>query len=77
LTKFYDTFKPLEEKLGLDLEKAKNATRTEDFDNFFTSKVHGFRNAEEYYRGVSCMKWIKSIKKPTLAISSRDDSLVS
>ena len=56
------------------LKKVKNLT---DFDDFFTSKINGFKDAEDYYLKVSSKQFIPNISKPTLLINALDDPFLS
>lgn len=44
-----------------------------EFDDAFTSIVHGFVNAEDYYRKCSSLSFLAQIATPTLLLSARDD----
>ncbi len=44
-----------------------------DFDDAFTSVVHGFRDAADYYARSSSIQLLSSVRVPTLLLSSRDD----
>lgn len=65
------------EELGIDLQEVYNAKRSFDFDKAFTCKMLGYKNPEHYYRDNSCVKYLHNIEKPTLAISSLDDPVVT
>ena len=56
------------------LKKVKNLT---DFDDFFTSKINGFKDAEDYYLKASSKQFIPNISKPTLLINALDDPFLS
>jgi len=43
------------------------------FDDAFTSVVHGFRDATDYYERSSSIHFLRSIRIPTLLLSARDD----
>ena len=45
------------------------------FDGEFFVKILGYRNADDYYRGMSSVKYVKNINKPFLIISSKDDPI--
>ena len=45
------------------------------FDGEFFVKILGYRNADDYYKGLSCAKYVKDINKPLLIISSKDDPI--
>ncbi len=44
-----------------------------DFDNRYTAPLHGFKNAEDYWRQCSSARFIPGIRVPTLLVSARDD----
>lgn len=44
-----------------------------DFDNCFTAPVHGFADAEDYYSQSSSIRWLSSIRAPTLLLNAEDD----
>ncbi|MGV3708073.1 MAG: hydrolase [Gemmatimonas sp.] len=44
-----------------------------DFDDQFTSPVHGFRDAADYYARSSSLQFLNGIRKPTLLLSAVDD----
>ncbi|MGC6431566.1 MAG: YheT family hydrolase [Jejuia sp.] len=48
-----------------------------DFDNVYTSKAHGFRDAEDYYAKSSSLQFLQNIQVPTLIINALNDSFLS
>jgi uncharacterized protein len=44
-----------------------------EFDDAVTAPVHGFRDARDYYRQSSAIRWIPRISVPTLLLSATDD----
>lgn len=48
-----------------------------DFDEVYTSKAHGFKNASDYYTKCSCRQFLPNIKIPTLIINALNDSFLS
>jgi predicted alpha/beta-fold hydrolase len=44
-----------------------------DFDDAFTAPVHGFRDADDYWRRASSKPQLNSIRLPTLVINARND----
>ena len=48
-----------------------------DFDEYFTSSLHGFRDARDYYQTCSSLSLLQDIKVPTWLISSADDPFLS
>lgn len=56
-----------------DISKIKNL---KDFDDIYTSKAHGFKDAIDYYTKSSCLPLLPNIKIPTLIINSKNDSFL-
>ena len=61
----------------LDLSPLKKVKTLTDFDDFFTSKINGFKDAEDYYLKASSKQFIHNISKPTLLINALDDPFLS
>ncbi|WP_248722617.1 YheT family hydrolase [Seonamhaeicola sp. ML3] len=58
--------------------EAYNKIKTlKDFDEVYTSKVHGFKDALDYYQQCSGLQFIPNIKTPTLIINALNDSFLS
>jgi len=45
-----------------------------DFDNIYTSRAHGFKDALDYYQKCSCLQFLPNIKIPVLIINAKNDS---
>ncbi len=58
-----------------DYNKISQIKLYRHFDEFFTCKLFGFENVEEYYEKSSSFKDIPNIKVPSLFINSKDDML--
>jgi predicted alpha/beta-fold hydrolase len=43
------------------------------FDDLYTAPVHGFENAEDYWRRCSGKPWLKLITVPTLLLNAQND----
>lgn len=76
----------LKEKLKPKLEQFPNnisvadlsAIKTlKDFDDIYTSKAHGFKDALDYYAKASCLQFLPNIKVPSLIINALNDSFLS
>jgi predicted alpha/beta-fold hydrolase len=53
------------------------ALRTlEDFDNLITGPLHGFRDAQDYYRRSSSLPYLSDIRLDTLLLSAVDDPML-
>ncbi len=48
-----------------------------DFDDVYTSKAHGFKDALDYYEQCSSLQFLPNIKTPTLIINALNDSFLS
>jgi predicted alpha/beta-fold hydrolase len=44
-----------------------------DFDDRYTAPIHGFADAEDYWRQCSSRPFLKNISIPTLLINARND----
>ncbi|MEX0909400.1 MAG: hydrolase [Gemmatimonadaceae bacterium] len=44
-----------------------------DFDDVITAPLHGFADADDYYRRSSSIGWLHGIRRPTLLLSATDD----
>jgi predicted alpha/beta-fold hydrolase len=60
-------------RLDLDAHEIRRATTFRQFDNAFTAPLHGFADAEDYWRRSSSMSWLKRIRIPVLLINARND----
>lgn len=47
-----------------------------DFDDTYTSKAHGFKDAMDYYTQSSSLQFISNIQIPTLILNAKDDSFL-
>lgn len=57
-----------------DINKIKTL---KDFDDVYTSKAHGFKDALDYYEKSSSLQFLPNIKVPSLIINALDDSFLS
>ncbi|EGV44847.1 alpha/beta fold hydrolase [Bizionia argentinensis JUB59] len=61
----------------ISLEDLKGIRTLYDFDNFYTAKAHGFKDASDYYEQSSSLQFLPNIKIPTLIINALNDSFLS
>ncbi|MFL1894312.1 YheT family hydrolase [Aquimarina sp. 2-A2] len=47
-----------------------------DIDDLYTSKAHGYKNAEEYYLKCSSKNFLSKIRIPTLLLNAKNDSFL-
>ena len=78
--------KHLVDKLKLKIEQYPDKVTIEDisriktlrdFDEVYTSKAHGFQDADDYYSQSSSLQFLEHITTPTLVINSLNDSFLS
>ncbi|MBF8149959.1 alpha/beta fold hydrolase [Winogradskyella sp. F6397] len=76
----------LKDKLKPKLEQFPNSISVTDFDSIkalidfddvYTSKAHGFKDALDYYEKASCLQFLPNIKIPSLIINALNDSFLS
>ena len=48
-----------------------------DFDDRYTAPIHGFADAEDYWRECSCRPVLKNISIPTLLVNARNDPFLA
>ena len=48
-----------------------------EFDDRFTAPLHGFRDAQDYWRSCSALWRLKEIRVPALMVNARDDPFLS
>ncbi len=54
----------------------KAVVTLKDFDDVYTSRAHGFKDALDYYTQCSCLQFLPNIKVPVLLINARNDSFL-
>ena len=47
-----------------------------DFDNFYTARIFGFGDADNYYRTQSSNQFLEHIRIPTLLVQAKDDPMI-
>ena len=57
----------------LDAKAISAATTFREFDTLVTARLHGFRDAEDYWFRVSSKPLLRSITVPTLVINAKND----
>ena len=60
-----------------DLTKFSTIQTLRDFDDTFTGPLHGFADAEEYYRTNSSLQFLSDISIPTLVLNAKNDPFLS
>lgn len=57
----------------LDVDAIQACTTFQEFDTHVTARLHGFKDAEDYWTRVSSKPGLKHIAVPTLLINARND----
>ena len=57
----------------IDLARVRAAQTFREFDDAATAPLHGFRDADDYYRRSSSAPFLARIRVPTLLVHSEDD----
>lgn len=60
----------------IDLDLLKGVKDFDTFDTLFTAKLHGFKDANDFYQAVSADNWMKFIEIPTLILNALNDPLL-
>lgn len=71
----------LKEKQVSFPEKITNAeiaaiVTLKDFDDIYTSRAHGFKDAFDYYEKCSCNQFLPNIQIPSLILNAKNDSFL-
>ncbi len=60
----------------LDARAVRRARTWRQYDDAVTAPLHGFRDAEDYWRRSSSVHFLPRIRRPVLLINSRDDPFI-
>ncbi|WP_439490006.1 YheT family hydrolase [Algoriphagus sp.] len=60
----------------IDLDLLERVRDFDSFDTYFTARLHGFKDARDFYTSVSADKWMPAIEIPTLVINAVNDPLL-
>jgi len=62
---------------GPDTLQVMNAKTLYQFDDLYTAPIHGFRDAEDYYRRCSARYFLERIRIPTLIVNAKNDPMLT
>ncbi|WP_350289725.1 alpha/beta fold hydrolase [uncultured Croceitalea sp.] len=54
----------------------KSIISLKDFDDVYTSRAHGFKDAYDYYEKCSCKQFLPTITIPSLILNAKNDSFL-
>jgi predicted alpha/beta-fold hydrolase len=57
----------------LDERRLAHVRTLREFDDLFTAPLHGFRDADDYWKRASSAPWLEHIRVPTLVLNARND----
>jgi predicted alpha/beta-fold hydrolase len=57
-------------------EGIARARSLREFDDAYTAPVHGFRDADDYWKRASGKPWLRAVKVPHLVLNARNDPFV-
>ncbi|HUS23463.1 MAG TPA: hydrolase [Candidatus Binatia bacterium] len=58
---------------GVDAAAALSARSFVEFDDAATAPLHGFVDAQDYYRRASCGRFLRGVGRPVLVVHAADD----
>ena len=61
----------------LDFSRFQQIQKWEDFDNFFTVPINGFKNAQDFYDQGSAQNFLSGISIPTLLVNALNDPILT
>lgn len=64
---------PMMKRLGIDISGTGWISDFYTWDGRFTAPLHGFKDADDYYRRASSKQFLKSIRIPTLLVNAKND----
>ena len=67
----------IKELVNLDEDRVKSISSIREFDELYTSKIHNFGSAQNYYNISSAKQYLHKITIPTLIIHALDDPFMS
>lgn len=60
----------------VDLDVLSRINDFDTFDTHFTARLHGFKDASDFYSSVSADQWMPRIPVPTLIVNAKNDPLL-
>ncbi len=61
----------------IDFSLFHKVDKWEDFDNYFTAPLNGYKDAQDFYRQGSARNFLEGITLPTLLINARNDPILT
>ena len=64
-------------RLPITARAVRAATTLYAFDDLYTAPMHGYRDADDYWRRASSKPWLNAIAVPTLIVHAHNDPFLS
>lgn len=61
---------------ALDVDRILRSRSFREFDDALTARLHGFRDADDYYATSSSARFLHAVRVPTLLVQALDDPFV-
>jgi uncharacterized protein len=61
----------------LDASLSRTVRTFQEFDDHYTAPIHGFRDAEDYWRRSSARQYLDRITVPTLLLNAQNDPFLT
>lgn len=61
----------------IDARGSRSLRTFQEFDDRYTSRLHGFRDAADYWQQASARQFLLRITKPTLVLNARNDPFLA
>lgn len=61
---------------GIDIPELLKVKTLHEYDDLYTSQVHGFKDAKDYYAKASSLPYLSKIKIPALLINALNDTFL-
>jgi predicted alpha/beta-fold hydrolase len=61
----------------IDARGSRDLRTFQEFDDRYTSRLHGFRDAADYWKQASARQFLHKITRPTLLINARNDPFLA
>lgn len=59
-----------------DVSRIRDVRTIREFDDLFTARHHGFRDAADYYARASAIRTLDRVRLPTLIVHAQDDPFI-
>ena len=61
----------------IDTSKLHSIKTLDEFNNTYTTSLHGFRDANDFYNKSSCLHYLSGIRVPSLLVNAANDPMLT